>query len=80
MLDFRGADAVRQRAERAMRGSVAVAADDGGAGQRKALLRADDVDNALSLVEFVVVLDAEFFCVLRHHPHLLDAFRIRIGF
>jgi hypothetical protein len=50
MLDFGGADAVRQRAERAMRRGVAVAADDGHARQREALLGADDVDDALALV------------------------------
>ena len=71
---------MRQRAERAVRRGVAVAADDGGAGQRKALLGADDVDDALALVELVVIFDAEFLGVLRHHPHLLDALRIRIGF
>ena len=79
VLDLGGADAVRQRAERAMRRGVAVAADDGGAGQRKALLGADDVDDALALVELVVIFDAEFLGVLRHHAHLLDALRIGIG-
>ena len=79
MLDFGGADAVRQRAERAMRRGVAVAADDGGARQREALLGADDVHDALALVELVVIFDAEFAGVLRHHRDLLDAFRIRIG-
>jgi len=48
--------------------------------QRKALLGADDVHDALTLVVFVVIFDAEFAGVLGHHPHLLDAFRIRIGF
>ena len=79
MLDLGGADAVRQRAERAVRGGVAVAADDGGAGQGKALLGADDVDDALALVELVEIFDAEFPGVLRHHPHLLDALGIGIG-
>jgi hypothetical protein len=63
MLDLRGADAVRQRAESAMRRGVAVAADDGGAGQGEALLRADDVDDALALVVLVEILDAEIGCV-----------------
>jgi hypothetical protein len=49
VLDFRRADAVRQRAERAVRRGVAVAADDGHAGQGKALLGADDVHDALTL-------------------------------
>jgi hypothetical protein len=48
MLDLRRADAVRQRAEGAVRRGVAVAADDGHAGQREALLGADDVDDALA--------------------------------
>ncbi len=80
MLDLGGADAMRQRAERAVGGGVAVAADDGGAGQRKALLGADDVHDALTPVEFVEILDAEFLRVLRHHPYLFGAFRIGIGF
>ncbi len=59
MLDLRGADAMGQRAEGAMRRGVAVAADDGGAGQGEALLGADDVDDALALVALVEILDAE---------------------
>ena len=58
-----------QRAERAVRGGVAVAADDRRARQREALLRPDDVDDALTLVEFIVIFDAELAGVLRH---LLD--------
>ncbi len=71
---------MRQRAERAMGGGVAVAADDGGSRQREALLGSDHVDDTLPLVELVVIFDAEFPGVLRHHPHLLDAFRVGIGF
>ena len=56
MLDLGGADAVGQRAEGAVRRGVAVAADDGRARQREALLGADDVDDALALVELVVIL------------------------
>jgi hypothetical protein len=48
MLDLRGADAEGQRAEGAVGRGVAVAADDGHAGQGEALLRADDVDDALA--------------------------------
>ena len=47
MADFRCADAESQSAERAMRGSVAVAADDGLAGLRHSKFRTDDVDDAL---------------------------------
>ena len=59
MLDLGRADAVRQRAEGAMRRGVAVAADDGHAGQRKALLRPDDVDDALAEVVLGIIFDAE---------------------
>ena len=69
---------MRQRAERAVGRGVAVAADDGGAGQREALLGADDVDDALTNVELVEIFDAEFLGVVGHHAHLLDTFRIRI--
>jgi hypothetical protein len=51
VLDLAGADAVGQRAEGAVRAGVAVAADHRHAGQRGALLRADDVHDALALVE-----------------------------
>jgi hypothetical protein len=47
MLHLGRADAVRQRAEGAVRGGMAVAADDGHAGQRPALFGADDMDDAL---------------------------------
>ena len=71
MLDLGRADAVRQRAESAMRRGVAVAADDGHAGQRKALLRADDVDDALADVVLVVIFDAEILGVLGQRLDLL---------
>jgi hypothetical protein len=51
MLDLGRADAMRERAEGAMRRGVAVAADDRHARQREALLGADDVDDALAMVE-----------------------------
>jgi hypothetical protein len=78
VLDFGGADAVRQRAERAVRRGVAVAADDRHAGQREALLRADDVDDALALVVLVVILDAELLALLRERLDLLRL-RDRVG-
>ena len=59
VLDLGRADAVRQRAEGAVGRGVAVAANDGGARQREALLGADDVHDALALVVLVEVLDAE---------------------
>ncbi len=79
VFHFRSPDAVRQRAEGAVGGGVAVAADDGGAGQRETLLGADDMHDALTAVVLIVIGDTEFLGVLGHHPHLLDAFRIRIG-
>jgi hypothetical protein len=61
-----------------MRRGVAVTADDGGAGQRKALLGADDMDDALTLVELVVIFDAEFPGVVGQCLDLLDAFRVGV--
>jgi hypothetical protein len=49
VLDLGRADAEGQRAEGAMRRGVAVAADDGHARQGEALLRPDDVHDALPL-------------------------------
>jgi hypothetical protein len=74
MLDLRGADAVRQRPEGAMRRGVAVAADDRGAGQGEALLGADDVDDALADIELVEILDAEVLGVLGQRLDLDAAF------
>ncbi len=68
---------MRQRAEGAMRRGVAVAADDRRAGQREALLGADDVDDALADVELVEVLDAEVLGVLGQRLDLDAAFLIR---
>jgi hypothetical protein len=47
VLNLGRANAERERAERAVRRGVRIAAHDGHAGQSKALLRADDVDNPL---------------------------------
>jgi len=43
-----------------------VAAHDRGAGQREALLRTDDVHDALTQIVLAVILDAEFLGVLGH--------------
>ena len=77
VLDLGGADAVRQRAEGAMRRGVAVAADDGHAGQGEALLRADDVDDALAPVGLVEIFDAEIGRVLGQRLDLDAAFLVR---
>ena len=80
MLDFRRADAVRKRAERAMRRGMAITADDRCSRQREPLLGPDDVNNALSLVVFVEIFDAEFARVLGECGDLFRTFRIRIRF
>ena len=64
VLDLTRADAVRQRAEGAVGGGVAVAADDGGAGEGEALLGPDHVHDTLAAVELVVIFDAEIARVL----------------
>ena len=46
MLDLGGADTVRQTGKRTVRRSVRITADDRHAGQRCALLRTDDMENA----------------------------------
>ena len=79
VLDLGGADAVRQRPEGAVRRGVAVAAHDGGARQGEALLRADDVDDALAAVELVVIFEAEIAGVLGERLDLGDAFRVLVG-
>ena len=64
MLDLGGADAEGQRPEGAVGAGVAVAADDGRAGQGEALLGADDVHDALADVAHAEQLDAELGAVL----------------
>ena len=78
MLDLGGADAVGERAERAVRAGVAVAADQRHAGQRKALLRPDDVDDALALVELVEIFQPEQLGVLGEIGDLLLALGIGV--
>jgi hypothetical protein len=76
MFDLAGADAVGQRAKGAMGRGMAVAADDGGAGQRPALFGADDVDDPLADVVDIVKLDAEFAGVLAQRLDLDAAFGV----
>ena len=76
MLDLAGADAERERAEGAVGRGVAIAADDRRARQGEALLRADDVDDALARVELVVIFNAEFARVLGELLDLQPALRI----
>ncbi len=69
VLDLGGADAERQRPERAVRGGVAVAANDRHAGLREAELGADHVDDALVDAAHVRQRHAELLAV---DPQLLD--------
>ncbi len=76
MLDFRRADAMRQGAEGAVRRGMAVAADDGHAGQREALLGADDVDDALADIVLGIIFDAEILGVPGQRLDLDAAFLV----
>src|SRR3546814_14760849 len=64
VLHLGGADAEGQRAEGAVSGGVAVAADDGHTRQGEALLRADDLDDALARVVHAEDRHAELRAVL----------------
>ncbi len=63
VFHFAGADAERERTEGAVRGSVAVAADDGVAGLRDAKFGADHVNDALVLAVHVEQADAAFAAI-----------------
>src|SRR5208283_258893 len=60
VLDFAGADAERERAERAMRSSVAVAANDRHPRLREAKLRPDHMHDSLLARSDVEQLEAKF--------------------
>ena len=79
MLDLGRADPQRKRAEGAVGRGVAVAADNRGARQSKALLRSDDVADALPPVEFVIIFEPEHFRVVGKVRDLRRAFGIRVG-
>src|SRR6185437_15943179 len=74
--DLGSADAVSERAERAVGRGVSVAADDRRPRQGEALLGADDVDDPLLRAELVVILDAELAGVAGQLLDLLAALRI----
>jgi hypothetical protein len=63
VLDLGRADAERHRTERAVRGSVTVAADHGHSRLGQAELRADDMHDALLVVAHLVERDAELGAV-----------------
>src|SRR5437016_3177236 len=73
VFDFAGADAKGQRAKGAVRGSVAVAANNGLARLSDAELGADDVDNALILAVHVEEADAGLATVS------LQGFKLKLG-
>ena len=66
VFDLAGADAEGERAEGAMGAGMAIAADDGEAGEGEAEFGADDVDDALAAAAEVVEGDAELAAVLAH--------------
>ena len=73
VLDLARADADGQRAERAVRGRVAVAAHDRHPRLREPLLGTDHVHDALARLAHRVQPDAELLAVVREHLHLLRA-------
>ena len=76
VLDLGRADAVGERAEGAVGRGVAVPADDRRARKCEALLRPDDVHDALPRVELVVIFDAELARVPGQLLDLRAALRI----
>lgn len=87
MLNLTGADTKGQGAKGTVCGGMAVAADDGGAGESEALLGANDMDNALTLVAQAeicqtkvldVLLESDALCtrviLLDEGGNVLDAF------
>jgi len=73
VLDFAGADAEGERAERAVRGGVAVSADNGLARLCDAEFRADDVHDALIFAVHVEQADASFAAIL------FEGFKLQLG-
>ena len=76
MFHFGRADAMRQRAESAVRRGMAVAADDRHARQGETLFRADDMDDPLPHVVLRIILDAEVRGVLGQSFDLDAAFLV----
>jgi hypothetical protein len=76
VLHFAGADAEGQGAERAVRGRVAVTADDGLARLREAALGTDHVHDAVLEVAEAVQRDAELRAVGGEHVELRRGLRV----
>ena len=79
VLNFAGADAESQRAECAVRGGVAVAADYGHAGLRAAEFRPDDVHDAAPGRIHAKKLDAELRAIIRQLLQLRRRLRVSHG-
>jgi hypothetical protein len=80
VLDLGGPDAVGERAERAMGSGMAVTANERRAGKREPLLRTDDVDDALPLIELVEIVEPEqlgIFCEIRDLRRVSGACTLR---
>ena len=76
VLHFAGADAECERAERAVRRGVAVAADDGAARLRDSEFGPDHVHDALVPAVHVEQIDAELLAVFRERLELRGGVRI----
>jgi hypothetical protein len=76
VLDLAGTDAEGQGPERAVRGRVAVATDDGHAGPRVPAFRPDDMHDALIRIVNVVQGNAEIRAILPNRLDLLLGDRI----
>ena len=70
VLDLRGADTKGQRAEGAVRGGMRVTADDGHPRLRRALLRADDMHDALARIAQAEQANAVLIAVPEQCIHL----------
>ena len=76
MLDLAGADAEGQRAEGAVGRGMGVTTHHGGAGQGKALLRADDMNDALARIVHAVDRYVVVRAVFHQGFDLNPAFRV----
>ena len=79
VLDFAGADAKGQSAKGAVRGGVAVAADDGQAGLGDAQFGADDVHDALIAAGHIEQRDAVMGAVVRQGLELQAGVHVEDG-
>ena len=77
MLHLRSADAERQGAHGPVGGGVAVAANDGHAGERQALFRPNDVHDPLARVVYGNVRHGEVADIFLQGLQLKDAVRLR---